>query len=101
MLHRVLTSLAKNLPQQRWRLKSLIQSFANTNVELSKTNAVDEATKGIEGLKTGYIAPTSAMAALGIGVTASELANQADAYKNLTARIQIVVGGAMAIFKKP
>ncbi|MDH0828075.1 tape measure protein, partial [Acinetobacter johnsonii] len=74
-------------------VKKLDSELANTNVELSKTNAVsNEATKGIEGLKTGYTALTSAMAALGIGVTASELANQADAYKNLTARIQIAVG---------
>ena len=74
-------------------VKKLDSELANTNVELSKTNAVsNEATKGIKGLKTGYTALTSAMAALGIGVTASELANQADAYKNLTARIQIAVG---------
>lgn len=74
-----------------------IQKFdaelAQTNTELGKTDAVAaEATKGIQGLKTGYNALTGAMAALGIGVTVSELAQQADAYKNLTARIQIAIG---------
>ncbi|UNT44412.1 tape measure protein [Acinetobacter sp. LUNF3] len=74
-------------------VKKLDSELANTNVELSKTNAVsNEATKGIKGLKTGFSSLAGAMAALGIGVSASELANQADAYKNLTARIQIAVG---------
>ena len=74
-------------------VKKLDSELANTNVELSKTNAVsNEATKGIKGLKTEFNTLAGAMAALGIGVTASELANQADAYKNLTARIQIAVG---------
>ena len=63
-------------------VKKLDSELANTNVELSKTNAVsNEATKGIKGLKTGYTALTSAMAALGIGASATEIARTADEFK--------------------
>ncbi|RSE25144.1 tape measure protein [Acinetobacter johnsonii] len=72
-------------------VKKLDSELANTNVELSKTNAVsNEATKGIEGLKTGYTALTSAMAALGIGASATEIARTADEFKVLEARIGLV-----------
>jgi tape measure domain-containing protein len=75
------------------QVKKLDTELNQANAELAKTDSVAvEATKGIQGLKTGYTALTSAMAALGIGVTASELSKQADAYKNLTARIQIAIG---------
>lgn len=71
-------------------VKKLDSELANTNVELSKTNAVsNEATKGIEGLKTGYTALTSATAALGVGLGIRELAQTADTYTNLSARINI------------
>ena len=70
-------------------VKKLDSELANTNVELSKTNAVsNEATKGIEGLKTGYTALTSAMAALGLGLGVKELAAAADSYAMLSAKIQ-------------
>ena len=69
-------------------VKKLDSELANTNVELSKTNAVsNEATKGIKGLKTGYTALTSAMAALGIGASATVIARTADEIKVLEARI--------------
>lgn len=72
-------------------VKKLDSELANTNVELSKTNAVsNEATKGIKGLKTGYTALTSAMAALGIGASATEIARTADEFKVLEARIGLV-----------
>lgn len=72
-------------------VKKLDSELANTNVELSKTNAVsNEATKGIKDLKTGYTALTSAMAALGIGASATEIARTADEFKVLEARIGLV-----------
>lgn len=72
-------------------VKKLDSELANTNVELSKTNAVsNEATKGIKGLKTEYTALTSAMAALGIGASATEIARTADEFKVLEARIGLV-----------
>lgn len=72
-------------------VKKLDSELANTNVELSKTNAVsNEATNGIKGLKTGYTALTSAMAALGIGASATEIARTADEFKVLEARIGLV-----------
>ena len=72
-------------------VKKLDSELANTNVELSKTNAVsNEATKSIKGLKTGYTALTSAMAALGIGASATEIARTADEFKVLEARIGLV-----------
>lgn len=72
-------------------VKKLDSELANTNVELSKTNALsNEATKGIKGLKTGYTALTSAMAALGIGASATEISRTADEFKVLEARIGLV-----------
>lgn len=72
-------------------VKKLDSELANTNIELSKTNAVsNEATKGIKGLKTGYTALTSAMAALGIGASATEISRTADEFKVLEARIGLV-----------
>lgn len=61
---------------------------ANTNLK-ETDNAAQTAQKGIAGLKTGYTALAGAMAALGVGLGIRELAETADAYTNLSVRINI------------
>ncbi|MGQ9372678.1 tape measure protein [Acinetobacter tandoii] len=72
---------------------SLDHALDGTNQELAETGATSEAVAhNIEGLKTGFTALTSALAALGIGVTAQEMAQTTDNYKNLIATLKIAVG---------
>ncbi|WP_180061111.1 tape measure protein [Acinetobacter sp. YH12124] len=75
------------------QVKQLDKELEATTQELSQT---EQASKGVsselQGLKTGFNALTGALAALGIGVTASEIAQTADAYKNLSGRISIAIG---------
>lgn len=75
------------------QVKQLDKELETTSQELSQT---EQASKGVsselQGLKTGFNALTGALAALGIGVTASEIAQTADAYKNLSGRISIAIG---------
>ncbi|HRO77118.1 MAG TPA: tape measure protein [Acinetobacter towneri] len=75
------------------QVKQLDKELETTTQELSQT---EQASKGVsselQGLKTGFNALTGALAALGIGVTASEIAQTADAYKNLSGRISIAIG---------
>ncbi|WP_249451942.1 tape measure protein, partial [Acinetobacter indicus] len=75
------------------QVKQLDKELEATGQELSQT---EQASKGVsselQGLKTGFNALTGALAALGIGVTASEIAQTADAYKNLSGRISIAIG---------
>lgn len=75
------------------QVKQLDKELEATTQELSQT---EQASKGVsselQGLKTGFNALTGALAALGIGVTASEIAQTADTYKNLSGRISIAIG---------
>jgi len=65
--------------------------LGKTNAELQKNEAFAKQASGeIQGLKTGYTALTSAMAALGIGASATEIARTADEFKVLEARIGLV-----------
>ncbi|MFG0702901.1 tape measure protein [Acinetobacter sp. TYF_19] len=65
--------------------------LGKTNVELQKNETFAKQASGeIQGLKTGYTALTSAMAALGIGASATEIARTADEFKVLEARIGLV-----------
>lgn len=75
------------------QVKQLDKELESTSQELNQT---EQASKGVsselQGLKTGFNALTGALAALGIGVTASEIAQTADAYKNLSGRLSIAIG---------
>lgn len=74
-------------------VKKFDSELAQTNAELKNTGVATHSVTGeIQGLKTGFSALTSAMAALGIGVTIGGIQQYADQYKNLTARIHIAVG---------
>ncbi|NNH86256.1 tape measure protein [Acinetobacter terrae] len=73
------------------------QAFNNFHAEVGKANtklnetdsAAQTAQKGISGLKTGYTALIGVMGGLGIGLGIRELAQTADSYTNLSARINI------------
>lgn len=71
----------------------LDQSLDGANQELKETELLSERVSGeLAGLKTGFNAVTGALAALGIGVTAQELARTADEWSNLNARVKIAIG---------
>lgn len=73
------------------------QAFNNFHAEVGKANtklnetdsAAQTAQKGISGLKTGYTALIGVMGGIGIGLGIRELAQTADSYTNLSARINI------------
>ncbi|MCL6236976.1 tape measure protein [Acinetobacter sp. ANC 5033] len=72
---------------------SLDQSIGNANQELNETETASQRVSNeIQGLKTGFTALTGALAALGIGTSAMEIAQTADEYKNLSGRINIAIG---------
>lgn len=72
-------------------VKKLDSELGKTNAELQKNETFAKQASGeIQGLKTGYTALTSAMAALGIGASATEIARTADEFKVLEARIGLV-----------
>ncbi|MDM1019707.1 tape measure protein [Acinetobacter sp. VNK23] len=73
----------------------LDQSLDNTNQELKETDTLaDKASHGLQDLQNSYGMLTTVLAGLGIGVTASELAQTADEFKNLEGKIRIAVGEA-------
>ena len=73
------------------------QAFNNFHAEVGKANtslnntetAAQTAQKGIAGLRTGYTALISVMGGIGVGLGIKELAQVADSYTNLSARINI------------
>lgn len=73
-------------------INELDQSLDRTNQELSETETLTQrASNEIQGLKTGFNALTGALAALGIGTSAMEIAQTADSWANLNARLKIAV----------
>ena len=75
------------------QVKQLDVGLENTQLELKETESASKAVSGeLQGLKTGFNAITGALAALGIGATATEIAQTADEYKNLSGRISIAIG---------
>lgn len=72
---------------------NLENSLEGANTELHETSSASETVAhNVEGLRTGFSALTGALAALGIGVTAQEMAQTTDNYKNLIATLKIAVG---------
>lgn len=72
---------------------NLENSLDGTNTQLHETSRASETVAhNVEGLRTGFTALTGALAALGIGVTAQEMAQTVDSYKNLIATLKIAVG---------
>ncbi|WP_252362287.1 tape measure protein [Acinetobacter cumulans] len=72
---------------------NLDQSLGKANQELGETETASQrVSHEIQGLKTGFTALTGALAALGIGTSAMEIAQTADEYKNLSGRINIAIG---------
>lgn len=75
------------------QVNKLDRELGETNKELQQTESfTQQASNEIQGLKTGFTALTGALAALGIGTSAMEIAQTADEYKNLSGRINIAIG---------
>ena len=71
-------------------VKKLDSELGKTNAELQKNETFAKQASGeIQGLKTGYTALTSAMAALGIGMSLMDIGRTADEFKVLEARIDL------------
>lgn len=87
---RQVDQLEKEVQQADQAFNGFHAEVGRANNNLKETdNAAQTAQKGIAGLKTGYTALVGAMAALGIGLGIKELAEVADSYTNLSARINI------------
>lgn len=77
------------------KISKLDQELAKTNAELAQTQSLAQRTSAeVQGLKNGFNTLSGALAALGIGVTAADLAQTADAFKSLEARVALSVGQA-------
>ncbi|WP_257229999.1 tape measure protein [Acinetobacter sp. YH12025] len=75
------------------QVNKLDRELGEANKELQQTESfTQQASNEIQGLKTGFTALTGALAALGIGTSAMEIAQTADEYKNLSGRINIAIG---------
>ncbi|WP_168377665.1 tape measure protein [Acinetobacter cumulans] len=87
---RQVDQLEKEVQQADQAFNDFHAEVGRANNNLKETdNAAQTAKKGIAGLKTGYTALVGAMAAIGVGLGLRELAEAADAYTGLSARIQI------------
>ncbi|UYF73030.1 tape measure protein [Acinetobacter ursingii] len=83
-------ALEKEVEQANQAFAGFKNSVDKANTATEKTSgAADKAKAGINGLKTSYTALVGAMAAIGIGLGLKELADTADAYTNLSTRVQI------------
>ena len=66
------------------------ENLKSANIDLGKTETfTNQATTSLNGLKTTLTAVAAAATALGIGLGVRELAQAADSYTNLSARINI------------
>lgn len=85
--------LGKESQETATQINKLDQELGETNEELQQTESFSQRVTGeVQGLKTGFNALTGALAALGIGTTAMEIAQTADEYKNLSGRLSIAIG---------
>ena len=72
---------------------NLDNSLDQTNQALKDTETFTQRASGeIDGLKTGFNTLTGVLGALGIGVTAGEIAQTADEFKSLSGRVNIAIG---------
>lgn len=81
--------LGKEIQATSKQVDLLEQSLNKTNNELEETKNISQnVSNEVGGLKTGLNALTSALAALGVGLGVKELAEAADSYAMLSAKIQ-------------
>ncbi|MPW43382.1 hypothetical protein [Acinetobacter guerrae] len=86
-------ALEKEVEQANQAFAGFKNSVDKANEELKETETVSQKlTSELGGLKTSFNAVTGALAALGLGVTAQELAKTADEWASLNARVKISVG---------
>lgn len=82
--------LEKEVQQADQAFNNFHAEVGKANTKLNETdNAAQTAQKGINGLKTGYTALIGVMGGIGIGLGIRELAQTADSYTTLSARINI------------
>ncbi|OTG88970.1 tape measure protein [Acinetobacter sp. ANC 3813] len=87
---RQVDQLEKEVQQADQAFSDFHQEVGRANTRLSETNtSAQSAQKGIDGAKFAVNALVGAMAAIGVGLGVRELAETADAYTNLSARINI------------
>ncbi|OOV81395.1 tape measure protein [Acinetobacter sp. ANC 5600] len=87
---RQVDQLEKEVQQADQAFNDFHAEVGRANNNLKETdNAAQTAQKGIASLKTGYTALVGAMAGIGVGLGIKELAEVADSYTNLSARINI------------
>ncbi|MCL6237008.1 tape measure protein [Acinetobacter sp. ANC 5033] len=87
---RQVDQLEKEVKQADQAFNDFYAEVGRANTNLKETdNAAQTAQKGIASLKTGYTALVGAMAGIGVGLGIKELAEVADSYTNLSARINI------------
>lgn len=86
-------ALEKEVEQANQAFAGFKNSVDKANEELKEIETVSQKlTSELGGLKTSFNAVTGALAALGLGVTAQELAKTADEWASLNARVKISVG---------
>lgn len=87
---RQVDQLEKEVQQADQAFNDFQAEVGRANTQLKETDsAAASAKKGLDGAKFAVNALVGAMAALGVGVGLRELAEAADSYTNLSARIQI------------
>lgn len=87
---RQVDQLEKEVQQADQAFNDFQAEVGRANTQLKETDsAATSAKKGLDGAKFAVNALVSAMAALGVGLGLRELAEAADAYTGLSARIQI------------
>ncbi len=84
---------AQKIQQGTSSVARLEQQVSQLNQEMRNAGtASEQARSSIEQAMTGLSMVQNALGAIGIGATAVELANTADAYAGLTARIKLAIG---------
>lgn len=85
--------LADEFNQSSSSISKIERNLSQLNQELKETSIVsDKASSSLDNISNGFGTLQNALGAIGIGATAMEIANTADAYAGMTARIKLAIG---------